>query len=156
NGIETEVAVASLRVGDRVDLKPGDRVPTDGEVVEGSSAVDESMLTGESVPIDKASGAQLYAGTANQNGRLAMRVTATGEGTALAQIIAVVQRAQNSRANIQKLGDRVSNVFVPVVVLVAIGTGLWWGLAYDNALKVGQGITPYLWPVHFPDPALAA
>ena len=156
NRTETEVAAASLRVGDQVVLKPGDRVPTDGEVIEGSSAVDESMLTGESAPIDKAPGAKLYAGTANQNGRLVMGVTATGEATALAQIIAVVQRAQNSRANIQKLGDHVSNVFVPVVVLVAIGTGLWWGLAYDNALKFGQGITPYLWPVHFPDTALAA
>ncbi|PYJ85172.1 MAG: heavy metal translocating P-type ATPase, partial [Verrucomicrobia bacterium] len=115
NRTETEVAAASLRVGDQVVLKPGDRVPTDGEVIEGSSAVDESMLTGESAPIDKAPGAKLYAGTANQNGRLVMGVTATGEATALAQIIAVVQRAQNSRANIQKLGDHVSNVFVPVV-----------------------------------------
>src|SRR5439155_251183 len=81
---------------------------------EGNSAVDESMLTGESLPVEKASGAKLYAGTVSQNGRLVMRVTATGEATALAQIIALVRRAQNSRANIQKLGDRVSNVFLPV------------------------------------------
>src|SRR5207302_4879168 len=134
---------------DKVVLKPGDRVPTDGEVLEGSSAVDESMLTGESVPVEKASGAKLYAGTVSQNGRLVMRVTATGEATALAQIIAVVQRAQHSRANIQKLGDRVSNVFVPVVVLIALGTGLWWGLAYASALKVGASLAPYLWSVHF-------
>ena len=77
------------------------------------SAVDESMLTGESVPVDKAAGSELYAGTVNLNGRLVMRVTATGEETALAHIIAAVQRAQTSRANIQRLGDRVSNVFVP-------------------------------------------
>src|SRR5437762_14036987 len=114
------------------------------------------MLTGESVPIDKSSGARLYAGTVNQNGRLVMRVTATGEATALARIIAVVQRAQNSRANIQKLADRVSNVFVPVVVLIALATALWWGLAYEHALKVGQTIEPFLWPVHFPSAALAA
>src|SRR6185503_18067413 len=115
-GNESELPVASLRAGDAVVLKPGDRIPTDGGVLEGSSSVDESMLTGESLPIDKITGAKLYAGTVNLNGRLVMRVTATGEATALAQIIAVVQRAQNSRTNIQKLGDRVSNVFVPVVV----------------------------------------
>jgi Cu+-exporting ATPase len=155
-GNETETPVASLRLGDRVVLKPGDRVPTDGEVLSGSSAVDESMLTGESLPSDKAPGAKLYAGTVNQNGRLLMRVTATGEATALAQIIAVVRRAQDSRANIQKLGDRVSNVFVPVVVLVALATALGWGLAYEHALNVGQMIAPYLWPVHFPSTALAA
>src|SRR5438552_17203854 len=85
-----------------------------------------------------------------------MRVTATGDATALAQIIAVVQRAQNSRANIQKLGDGVSNVFVPVVVLVALATGLWWGLAYPQALNVARAIAPWLWPVHFPEVALAA
>ncbi len=155
-GNEREAPVGSLRAGDKVVLKPGDRIPTDGEVLEGNSAVDESMLTGESLPVDKAAGAKLYAGTVNQNGRLVMRVTATGEATALAQIISVVQRAQTSRANIQKLGDRVSSVFVPVVVLIASGTGLWWGLAYDDALRVGQGIAQYLWPVHFPATALAA
>ncbi|HKS38198.1 MAG TPA: cation-translocating P-type ATPase [Verrucomicrobiae bacterium] len=156
HGNETETPVASLRVGDKVVLKPGDRIPTDGEVIEGNSAVDESMLTGESLPVDKAADARLYSGTANQNGRLVMRVTATGEATALAQIIAVVQRAQSSRANIQKLGDKVSSVFVPVVVVVAIGTALWWGLAYENALRVGKGLESYLWTVHFPMTALAA
>ena len=156
NSNETELPVAALRIGDRVVLKPGDRVPTDGEVVEGYSAVQESMLTGESLPVEKAPGARLYAGTVNQNGRLVMRVTAIGEATALAHIIALVQRAQNSRANIQKLGDRVSNVFVPVVVLIALGTGLWWGLAYASALKVGASLAPYFWSVHFPSTALAA
>jgi Cu+-exporting ATPase len=156
DGGESEMPVASLRIGDKVVLKPGDRIPTDGEVLEGNSAVDESMLTGESLPVDKTSGAKLYAGTVNQNGRLFMRVTATGEATALAQIIAAVQRAQNSRANIQKLGDRVSSVFVPVVVLIALATALWWGLAYEHALTVGRSIAPFLWPVHFPSSAIAA
>jgi len=156
NGIESELPVASLRAGDQVVLKPGDRIPTDGEVLEGSSSVDESLLTGESLPIDKTTGAKLYAGTVNLNGRLVMRVTATGEATALAQIIAVVQRAQNSRANIQKLGDRVSSVFVPVVVVIALATALFWGLAYAQALHLGRTIEPFLWRVHFPATSLAA
>lgn len=155
-GAETEVPVATLQAGDRAVLKPGDRVPTDGEVTEGGSAVDESMLTGESVPTDKTAGARVYAGTVNRDGRLVMRVTATGEATALAQIIAVVQHAQNSRANIQKLGDQVSSVFVPIVVLIAVATGLWWGLAYEQALRFSQGLSPYLWAAHFPTTALAA
>src|SRR5437762_6811457 len=114
------------------------------------------MLTGESVPIDKSSGARLYAGTVNLNGRLVMRVTATGEATALAQIIATVQRAQNSRANIQKLGDRVSSVFVPVVLLIALGTGLWWGLAPAAAQAMSDWLAPFLWHAHHPAGALAS
>jgi Cu+-exporting ATPase len=110
---------------DRVALRPGDRIPVDGVVLEGESAVDEAMLTGESVPADKKSGSDLFAGTVNINGRLAMRVTATGEETALAHIVAAVQRAQTSRADIQRLGDRISNVFVPVIVIVALAAGLW-------------------------------
>src|SRR5207249_6358963 len=95
DGSESEAPVGELRAGDLVALRPGDRVPTDGEVVEGASAVDESMLTGESVPVDKTPGQPVYAGTINLNGRVLARVTATGEETALAHIIAAVQRAQN-------------------------------------------------------------
>jgi len=93
-GKASEVPVAELKPGDLVVLRPGDRVPTDGEVVEGDSAVDESMLTGESSPVDKTAKSQLYAGTVNLNGLLVMRVTAVGEETALAHIIEAVQRAQ--------------------------------------------------------------
>jgi Cu+-exporting ATPase len=153
---EEEVGVADLQVNDLVVLAPGARVPTDGEVTEGESAVDESMLTGESVPADKAASARLYAGTVNLNGRLLMRVTATGEETALAHIIAAVQRAQTSRANIQRLADQISNVFVPVVVLVALATALWWGLAPESAWQVHHALSAYLWPVHPPETALAA
>ena len=155
-GNESEVPVAALQPNENVVLKPGDRVPTDGEVVDGTSAVDESMLTGESMPVDKTAGAQLYAGTVNQNGRLIMRVTATGEATALAHIIAVVQRAQSSRANIQKLGDRVSSLFVPVVVLIALLTGLGWGLAPEKAHAASQWLAPFFWPAIRPDTDLAA
>jgi Cu+-exporting ATPase len=156
DGREVEAPVAELAAEDRVVLKPGDRVPVDGAVLEGASAVDESMLTGESLPVEKAAGARLYAGTLNQNGRLVMQVTATGEATALAQIIAVVQRAQTSRANIQKLGDRVSSVFVPLVVLVALGTALGWGLAPTHARGVALWLMQFLWPVTLPATALAA
>jgi Cu+-exporting ATPase len=155
-GAETEVPVAELRAGDLVGLRPGDRIPTDGEVVEGDAAVDESMLTGESAPVDKAGGSRLYAGTVNMDGRLVMRVTATGEETALAHIIAAVQRAQTSRANIQRLGDRVSSVFVPLVVAVALAAGLGWGLAPDWTKHVHDSVARFLWNAHLPEGPLAA
>jgi Cu+-exporting ATPase len=154
--VEVEIPVAQLWVGDRVVLRPGDRVPVDGEVVEGESAVDEAMLTGESNPVEKSVQSLLYAGTTNLNGRLVMRVTATGESTALAHIIAAVQRAQNSRAEIQRLGDRVSNVFVPIVALVALGTALWWGLAFEHAKQLTTTLAPFLWHAHPPASPLAA
>jgi Cu+-exporting ATPase len=154
--VEVETPVASLRAGDLIVLKPGDRVPVDGVVTTGESAVDEAMLTGESVPVDKHPGGELYAGTVNLNGRLVMRVTATGEGTALARVIAAVQRAQSSRADIQRLGDRVSNVFVPVIVAAAVGSALWWGLAFDSAKRFHALLLPYLWHTHPPATALAA
>ena len=140
--IEIEVPVAALKIGDRIALRPGDRVPVDGAVLEGESAVDEAMLTGESIPADKKSGSELFAGTVNLNGRLVLRVTATGEATALAHIIAVVQRAQTSRANIQRLGDRISNVFVPVVVALALAAGIFWFVhsGAEKAFVIAAGI----------------
>ncbi len=156
DGSETEVPVATLQPGDSLVLRPGDRVAVDAEVLEGASAVDEAMLTGESLPIEKAPGARLYAGTLNQNGRLVARVVATGEATALAHIIAVIQRAQNSRAQVQRLADRVSSVFVPVVVLIAIATGLWWGLAYTDARHLHGFLLPFLPDTLVPATPLAA
>jgi len=148
--VEMEVPVAELKINDHLALRPGDLVPVDGVVVEGESAVDEGMLTGESAPVEKQAGSELYAGTVNHNGRLVMRVTATGEATALAQIVAAVQRAQTSRADIQRLGDRISNVFVPVIVLVALTAGLWWGLAPTAAGRVHEFLMPILWHAHAP------
>jgi Cu+-exporting ATPase len=153
---ETMVPVRDLKLEQVVILKPGDHVPTDGEVVFGDSTLDESMLTGESVPVDKALGDKLFAGTVNLNGRLFMRVTATGEATALAHIISAVERAQSSRANIQRLGDRVSSVFVPVVVLIALATGLWWGLAPESARHFTELLAKYLWAPSVPESSITA
>ena len=128
DGAEEQVSLGELTHGDRVILSPGDQAPADGEVIEGKSAVDESMLTGESAPVEKAAGAKIYTGTVNQDGRLVVKVTGLGEETALARIIEVVRRAQGSRASIQRIGDRVSSIFVPVVILIAIGTAVAYGL----------------------------
>ena len=147
---EVEVPVADLKIGDRVALRPGDHVPVDGTVREGNSTMDEAMLTGESLPVDKKTGDKLYAGTVNLNGRLVMSVTATGESTALAHIIAAVQRAQSSRANIQRLGNRVSNIFVPVVTAIALSAGLLWGLAPETAGRIHDWLAPFLWHAMVP------
>lgn len=153
--IEIEVSLAELNPGDRVVLRPGDRIPVDGTVLAGESAVDEAMLTGESIPADKKAGSKLFAGTVNLNGRLILKVSATGEATALAHVIAAVQRAQTSRADIQRLGDRISNVFVPVIVVVALAAGLWWGLAPDTANHVHHWLAQFLWHAHPPAGAAA-
>jgi Cu+-exporting ATPase len=156
NGAEVLTPVTDLRVGDLVALRPGDSVPVDGRVVEGGSAVEESMLTGESTPVEKLPRSPLFAGTLNLNGKLTMRVTATGEETALAHIIAAVQRAQTSRANIQRLGDRVSGVFVPIVVAIALAAGFWWGLSLESATRVHNWLAPFLWHSQLPSGSLAA
>jgi Cu+-exporting ATPase len=148
DGAEAEVSVSSLTPGDLIVLRPGDHIPTDGEVVEGRSAVDESMLTGESLPVEKSAGAKLYAGSLNSDGRLIQRVTALGEETALAKIIEVVRHAQNSRAQIQKLADRISNIFVPVVIAIAAATAAWWFFAPDQARAVANVLSRVLWTPH--------
>ncbi|HEY1789251.1 MAG TPA: cation-translocating P-type ATPase [Verrucomicrobiae bacterium] len=145
-----EVPVSELRTNDEILLRPGDCVPVDGIVVDGESTVDESSLTGESRAAEKNVGRELFAGTVNVNGWLVMRVTATGEETALARVIAAVQRAQTSRADIQRLGDRVSAVFVPAVVVIAFGAGLWWGLAPASAHSVHNLFGHVLWHSHTP------
>ena len=151
DGQERLVPVAKLKLNDAVVLRPGDAVPTDGTVIEGDSAVDESLLTVESMPVEKTLHSRLYAGTTNLNGRLVVLVTGTGAQTALAAIIEAVKRAQTSRANIQRLADRVSNVFVPVVVLCAVATGLLWGLAPHAMGSLHAAVAGWFW--HMPAPA---
>ncbi len=135
NGAEEMVDVAALRPGDLVVVKPGEKVPTDGVIVAGASAVDESMLTGESVPVEKSTGATLIGATVNVGGLLEMRVTGVGADTALAQIVRLVEEAQTGKAGVQRLADRVSAVFVPVVAAAAAAAFLgWW-------LGAGQPVT---------------
>ena len=126
NGEEVLVPIAELEVGDRFVVRPGEKIATDGIVEEGESAIDQSMLTGESVPIEVGSGAEIAGGTINTYGRLVVRATRVGEETALAQIARLVAEAQAGKAPVQRLADRVSAVFVPVVIGIALATLAGW------------------------------
>ncbi|HEV3136042.1 MAG TPA: heavy metal translocating P-type ATPase [Acidimicrobiia bacterium] len=128
-----EVPVESLQVGDRFVVRPGERIATDGRVVDGSSAVDVSMLTGEPVPVEVSKGDTVFGATVNRSGRLVVEATKVGGDTALAQIARLVEEAQGSRAPVQRLADRVSSVFVPVVIVIAFGTLMAWLLAGQGA-----------------------
>jgi Cu+-exporting ATPase len=128
DGVEREVPVDSVRVGDLVVVRPGERMPVDGEVVEGASHADESLITGESLPVAKVAGSRITAGAVNGEGELLARTSAVGAQTTLARIIRRVESAQAAKAPIQKLVDRVSAVFVPVIIGIAFATFLGWGL----------------------------
>ena len=128
NGREVEVAVDEVLAGDLVVLRPGDRVPVDGRVIEGTGAVDTSVMTGESLPREAAPGSRVLAGTVNLNGRLVMRAEQVGETTMLQQIIQYVKQAQASKAPVQRLADTISAWFVPVVIAVALTAGAIWYL----------------------------
>ena len=126
DGHEQRVPVGTLAVGDLFVVRPGEKVATDGEVVEGSSAVDASLLTGEPVPVEVGAGDPVAGATVNAGGRLVVRVTRVGADTALAQIARLVERAQSGKAPVQRLADRVSAVFVPVVIALAVATLVFW------------------------------
>jgi len=128
DGIDTEVPVAQVRVGDVVAVRPGERLPVDGQVVEGSSDVDESLITGESLPVAKHAGDKVTGGAVNGEGLLVVQTTAVGAESTLARIVRLVESAQAKKAPIQRLVDRVSAVFVPVVIGIALVTVLGWGL----------------------------
>lgn len=131
DGKELEVALGEVIVGDIVFVKPGEKVPVDGEIIEGRSALDESMITGESVPVDKVIGDSVIGATINKNGFLKIKATKVGSDTALAQIVKVVEQAQGSKAPIQRLADKISGVFVPIVVGLAAITFLVWFFIVD-------------------------
>ncbi len=126
DGVEQEISIEEVITGDIVLVKPGEKIPVDGEIIEGHSAVDESMLTGESIPIDKVAGDAVIGATINKNGSLQIKATKVGKETALAQIVKVVEEAQGSKADIQRLADKISGVFVPAVVGIALVTFLIW------------------------------
>ena len=132
NGVEEEVAVVRIVKGDIVVVRPGERIPVDGIVTEGQTTVDESMLSGEPIPVDKNPEDPVAAGTINGQGLIQFRATRVGKDTALAQIIRLVQEAQGSKAPIQAVADRVAAVFVPAIIVVALITfGIWWALSGD-------------------------
>ncbi|MFD8723624.1 heavy metal translocating P-type ATPase [Streptomyces sp. NPDC059629] len=133
-GREVRVPVASLAVGDRFVVRPGEKIATDGTVVEGASAVDASMLTGESVPVDVAVGDAVTGATVNAGGRLVVEAARVGADTQLARMARLVEDAQNGKAEVQRLADRISAVFVPVVIVIALATfGVWLGVTGDTA-----------------------
>ena len=143
DGAEREVPVEQVQVGDVLVVRTGTGVPVDGVVLEGSAALDESALTGESVPVDKAVGSELSAGTVAVSGYVRMRATRVGDDTALAHIIKLVDDATSSKAPIQRIADRISGVFVPVVITVAVAVFCIWLVAtgMDVAKAVVHGIS---------------
>ncbi|EWG11437.1 heavy metal translocating P-type ATPase [Cytobacillus firmus] len=125
-GEEIEIPLEEVIAGDIIYVKPGEKIPVDGEIIEGQSALDESMLTGESVPVDKTAGDTVIGSTLNKNGFLKIEATKVGKDTALSQIIKVVEEAQGSKAPIQRMADKISGIFVPIVVSIAVVTFLVW------------------------------
>lgn len=144
DGVEMEIPVSDLMVGDILQVRPGEKIPVDGRLLEGQSTVDESMLTGESLPVKKVSGDQVFGATINKNGSFTLEVTKVGEDTALAQIIRLVEEAQGSKAPIARLADQVAAVFVPVVMTLALLSGFAWfvfgGESWTFALNIAVSV----------------
>jgi len=137
NGVEVKVSIDEIKTGDTVLVKPGGKIPADGIVLSGNSVVDESMITGESIPVEKSVGAKVIGGTINKNGYIEFEITAVGDNSLLGQIIRMVEEAQGSKAPIQNLADKVASVFVPVVIVISIVTFIAWiisGSSFNTAL----------------------
>jgi len=132
NKLEIKISVDDVMVGDIIIVKPGEKIPVDGIIVEGSSAIDESMITGESIPVEKKKGDKVIGATINKVGAFKFKATKVGENTTLSQIIKLVEDAQTKKAPIQRFADRVSAYFVPVVILIAIATFLVWFFAFGK------------------------
>ncbi|WP_045175786.1 heavy metal translocating P-type ATPase [Anaerocellum danielii] len=139
DGQEKVIPIEEIEVGDILIIKPGEKIPTDGEVIDGRTSVDESMLTGESIPVEKTVGSSVYGGTINKNGTIKVRATKVGKDTVLSQIIKLIEEAQASKPPIARLADIISGYFVPTVIAIAIISGtLWyvWGKPGSFALKI--------------------
>ena len=147
---EIEISIDDVKAGDIVIVKPGEKIPVDGTVVYGHSTVDESMLTGESIPVEKTAGSQVIGATMNKNGMLRFRATKVGKDTMLSQIIRMVEEAQGSKAPIQRFADKVSSYFVPAVIVIAISSfALWYFLgpvllAGSPYIEMYASMTPFL------------
>ncbi len=135
DGHEQDIPIEQVQAGDLLQVRPGEKVPVDGVVASGASSIDESMLTGESMPATKAKGDEVFGATININGAFQMTATKVGEETALAQIVRLVSEAQENKAPIQKLADRVSGVFVPVVLAIALATAIGWYVLTGDAAQ---------------------
>lgn len=144
DGVETEIPIAALGVGESFVVRPGERVAADGVVVDGASAVDCSMITGESAPVDVQTGDAVTGGTLNSSGRLLVRATRVGRDTVLAQMARLVERAQDGKAPVQRLADRISSVFVPVVMVLAVGTLVGWRVATGDSERSFQAAVSVL------------
>ncbi|MEA2058361.1 MAG: heavy metal translocating P-type ATPase, partial [Actinomycetota bacterium] len=141
NGSEVMVDIDELRIGDTVVTLPGEKIPTDGMIAAGTSSIDESMLTGESAPVDKTIGDDVFGATINQQGRLEIEVTRLGGDTALSQIVRLVEDAQATKAPVQRLADRVSAVFVPIVIAIAVTVFLvWFAIDGDTATALRNAV----------------
>jgi len=138
DGIEVEVPLEDVTVGDRMKVRPGEQIPTDGVVIDGQSAVDESMVTGESVPVEKGEGDEVVGSTINENGVLVVEATKVGADTALQQIVQTVKEAQSRQPDIQNLADRISAYFVPAVIANAVLWGVVWYLLPPRLLRTSS------------------
>jgi len=143
NEIEEEVPITAVQAGDRVRVRPGARVPVDGIVRSGASTVDESMVTGESIPVEKIEGSLVIGGTVNGSGALVVEATRVGERSTLSRIIRLVREAQGAKADVQRLADRVAAVFVPVVILIAIAAFVGWWL-FGPEHSVSGALIPFV------------
>ncbi|HEU4456779.1 MAG TPA: copper-translocating P-type ATPase [Longimicrobium sp.] len=144
DGVEADVAVEEVVPGDVIVVRPGEKIPVDGEVVEGASAVDEAMLTGESIPVEKAAGDAVFGATLNRTGSFRFRATRVGKDTALQQIVRMVQDAQGSRAPIARTADVVSGIFTPVVIAIAIATFVVWFVAAPEEARFNMALVNFV------------
>ena len=130
-----KIPIEEVQVGDVIVVRPGERIPVDGEIIEGDSSVDESMITGESIPVEKKAGDPVIGATINKFGAFKFKANKVGKDTVLARIIRMVEEAQGSKAPIQKIADRVSGIFVPAVIVIALLTFLAWYLVAGDFTK---------------------